>query len=46
MGAAWLHGLLRDDVSWRGNRLRVLRGSRLEPLGTPGWKLLRAAGAR
>jgi len=26
---AWLHGLLSDSVSWRGNRLRVLAGTRL-----------------
>lgn len=26
---AWLHGLLSDRVSWRGNRLRVLAGTRL-----------------
>jgi ceramide glucosyltransferase len=30
-GAAWLHGLLRTDVVWRGTRLRVLRGTRLAP---------------
>lgn len=29
--AAWLHGLLRDEVVWRGNRLRVLAGTRLAP---------------
>ncbi len=33
-GAAWLHGLLRNDVVWRGNRLRVLRGTRLAPAHT------------
>jgi ceramide glucosyltransferase len=31
-GAAWLHGLLRDEVVWRGNRLRVLPGTRLAPI--------------
>jgi ceramide glucosyltransferase len=31
-GAAWLHGLLRDEVVWRGNRLRVLPGTRLAPV--------------
>jgi ceramide glucosyltransferase len=30
-GAAWLHGLLRDEVVWRGNRLKVLPGTRLAP---------------
>jgi ceramide glucosyltransferase len=30
-GAAWLHGLVSDEVDWRGNRLRVLRGTRLAP---------------
>jgi ceramide glucosyltransferase len=27
---AWLHGLLSDRVRWRGNRLRVLSGTRLD----------------
>jgi ceramide glucosyltransferase len=31
-GAAFLHGFLSDEVAWRGNRLRVLPGSRLEPV--------------
>jgi ceramide glucosyltransferase len=30
-GAAWAWGLLRRDVVWRGNRLRVRRGTRIEP---------------
>lgn len=30
-GAAWVHGLVRREVVWRGNRLRVARGTRLEP---------------
>lgn len=30
-GAAWLHGLLSDEVVWRGHRLRVRRGTRLVP---------------
>jgi ceramide glucosyltransferase len=34
-GAAWVHGLLRDEVTWRGNRLRVLRGTRLAPASPP-----------
>jgi len=29
-GAAWLHGLVRRDVVWRGNRLLVTRGTRIE----------------
>ena len=28
--AAWAHGLLHDEVVWRGNRLRVLPGTHLE----------------
>ena len=30
-GAAWAFGLVRRDVIWRGNRLIVLRGTRIEP---------------
>jgi ceramide glucosyltransferase len=46
-GAAWLHGLLRDDVVWRGHRLRVLRGTRLAPAATrPARAALRAAAVR
>lgn len=44
--AAWLHGLLRDDVVWRGNRLRVLRGTRLAPLPRAPRAALGAAAAR
>ncbi len=29
IAAAWLHGLLSNHVDWRGNRLRVLPGTRL-----------------
>jgi ceramide glucosyltransferase len=29
LAAAWVHGLSHDTVLWRGNRLRVLPGSRL-----------------
>ncbi len=29
MGLAWAHGLLTNRVTWRGNRLRVLPGTRL-----------------
>jgi ceramide glucosyltransferase len=32
-GAAWLHGLLRRDVVWRGTRLRVGAGTRIEGAG-------------
>jgi ceramide glucosyltransferase len=28
-GVAWAYGLVRDEVSWRGNRLRVLPGTRI-----------------
>ncbi len=31
VGFAWLSGLVRDHVEWRGNRLRVLPGTRLAP---------------
>jgi len=37
-GLAWLHGLVRRDVIWRGTRLRVLPGTRIEapaPSGGP-----------
>jgi len=30
-GAAWGYGLVRDDVVWRGHRLRVLDGTRIAP---------------
>jgi ceramide glucosyltransferase len=30
-GAALIQGFLTDEVEWRGNRLRVLRGTRLAP---------------
>ncbi len=30
---AWLSGFLRSEVSWRGNRLEVLEGTRLLPIG-------------
>ncbi len=29
VGAAWLHGLTHDRVSWRGHPLRLTRGTRL-----------------
>jgi ceramide glucosyltransferase len=29
LGAAWTYGLVRRDVIWRGNRLRVLAGTRV-----------------
>ncbi len=29
-GTAWLYGLVRRDVEWRGTRLRVTRGTRIE----------------
>lgn len=47
-GAAWLHGLVRRDVVWRGTRLRVGPGTRIDGAeagcapATPGG----AAGAR
>ncbi len=30
-GVAWAYGLVRRDVTWRGNRLRVLAGTRVAP---------------
>jgi hypothetical protein len=33
--AAFLRAFLENTVEWRGNRLRVLRGSRLERLPAP-----------
>jgi ceramide glucosyltransferase len=30
-GWAWAQGLFRSEVSWRGNRIRVLPGTRIEP---------------
>jgi ceramide glucosyltransferase len=33
LGAAWVYGFARRDVEWRGNRLRVCAGSRLERPG-------------
>lgn len=32
IGAAWVYGLVRSDVTWRGNRLRVLAGTRVAAL--------------
>jgi ceramide glucosyltransferase len=32
IGACWVHGLFCRTVNWRGNRLRVLDGSRLVPM--------------
>jgi ceramide glucosyltransferase len=29
-GAAWAHGLVRRDVTWRGQRILVARGTRIE----------------
>jgi len=31
VGGAWLYGLFRRDVAWRGTRLVVRRGTRIEP---------------
>jgi ceramide glucosyltransferase len=40
--AAWLVALLRTEVNWRGNRLAVRSGTRLEPVlatgGDPRWR--------
>jgi ceramide glucosyltransferase len=36
LGLAWAEGFFRRTVNWRGNRLRVLPGTRLAPPGAPG----------
>jgi ceramide glucosyltransferase len=44
--AAWVGGLLRSEVDWRGNRLAVLEGTRLQPLRArpaPRWRSAPAA---
>ena len=33
---SWVYGLLNNEVTWRGNRLLVLRGSQLQPIES-GW---------
>ena len=33
--ASWFCGLVSDKVNWRGNRLRVLKGSALVPANSP-----------
>jgi ceramide glucosyltransferase len=35
LAAAWMHGLVARTVLWRGNRLRVLPGTRLAPPSLP-----------
>jgi ceramide glucosyltransferase len=35
LGSAWAYAFIRREVEWRGNRLRVGAGSRLERLGDP-----------
>lgn len=47
LGAAWLRGLLHDEVVWRGNRLKVLPGTRLAPTSRrAAGRLLGAAAVR
>jgi ceramide glucosyltransferase len=44
--AAWVGGLCRSEVDWRGNRLAVLDGTRLRPLQArpaPVWRLAPAS---
>ncbi len=45
-GASWLHGLVRRDVVWRGSRILVTRGTRIEraPAG-PGIDVVGGAAA-
>jgi ceramide glucosyltransferase len=45
VGAAWLHGLFRDTVVWRSNRLVVLPGTRLRPVSVRSADRAHAAGA-
>ena len=35
VAAAWAAGLFRSEVTWRGNRLSVLEGTRLAPVPEP-----------
>jgi ceramide glucosyltransferase len=35
LGAAWVHGLARRDMVWRGKRIRVTRGTRIEGASAP-----------
>jgi hypothetical protein len=35
VAAAWFCGLVSDKVNWRGNRLRVLKGTTLVPAQSP-----------
>jgi|SRR5215468_2469663 len=35
VAASWFCGLVSDKVNWRGNRLRVLKGSTLVPANSP-----------
>jgi ceramide glucosyltransferase len=35
LGLAWIEGFFRRTVNWRGNRLRVLPGTRLAPPNPP-----------
>jgi hypothetical protein len=41
-GTAWLYGLVRRDVSWRGTRLVVARGTRIEAPPPPRGEALAA----
>ncbi len=34
-GACWAHGLVRNEIDWRGTRLAVGKGTRLAPVGDP-----------
>jgi ceramide glucosyltransferase len=43
LAAAWMHGLVARTVLWRGNRLRVLPGTRLAPPSLPARERRRAA---
>lgn len=45
-GLTWLYGLVRNEVNWRGNRLRVLSGSRLAPPRDAAPRELEPAGER
>ncbi len=35
LGCAWASGFFRSEITWRGNRLAVREGTRLEPVARP-----------